>query len=254
MKHIKIYIGSELIERDVPANWGEVSPEDFVAIVSSNVLFCGMPIAAMQRLLRLDDDQVRWIMPADWWALKPEFEYLMCYSLIAKWMLPSITLPDGRECFPPAADFDNVTWEEFVFADQLAQSENWAACAATLYRPHLATYTEDQDPRIPFTKFGLSNRHTLFKQLPAQTLMAFSVNYLALRRAMTSRYRYLFSGSASSSLSRGWPEISSEVLGSDVWNEQRLATTSVNGVLSMINNAIHQSHEQQRHERRARRH
>lgn len=253
MTKIKIYIGSEIIEREAPSSWSEVSPHDFAFIASHNVIVAGIPIAAMQRVLSIDYDTARWILPSDWYALLPSFRYLLDYSSISKWVLPSITLLDGRECFPPAADFDNVSWEEFVFADQLAKVENWAAVAATLYRPYREHYTEDQDPRIPFTRFGLSNRLELFQQLPSETIKAFSVNYLALRHNMTKRYRYIFSGKRASNDDRGWVEITHEVLGQDVWQEQQLAGTSVNAVLSMINNTIHQNHERLREERRLRR-
>lgn len=243
-------IGSKEYRHQSPGSWDELSKQQFIDIVSGNVLYLGIPIPALQVLLNLSDEESQWLLPADWYALSLQFPFLTDYSTISRWVVDSIELQDGRTCYPPSSDFDNVAWEEFVFADQLAQAGNWAAVAAVLYRPNKSDFAEDENPRIPFTRFGLNARIDQFLVLDKGLLRAVEVNYLALRRRMTDKYRYLFGGVSDGADSRTWIDTTREILGANVWNESQLATTSVNGVLAMIDNAIRTNQERQRHAKR----
>lgn len=246
MKTIKIAIGTHDRELSVPDCWKDLSQSQFLFVVSHMPQGDAMPYEVMRHLLSLSDEEQLFVLPVHLFALHREiFNFLDDYSDIKNWLVSDITLPDGRHCLPPAANFDNVLWEEFVFADQLAQLGNWAAVAACLFRPCVADPSEDADPRVPFSRVGTTNRLPLFKQLDQATILAVQVNYLALRSRLTSRYRHLFSShpAAKGQPSSSWPQISQSLLGEEVWNEQQLFRTSATQVLFRLDNIIVQSQQ-----------
>lgn len=244
MKKIKIAVGTHERELSAPDRWEDLSQSQFLFVVSHMPQGDSLPYDIMRHLLSLSDEERLFLLPVHLFALHRDFfHFLDDYSAIKRWLVSDITLADGRHCLPPAADFDNVSWEEFVFADQLAQLGNWGAVAACLFRPTVPNPSEDADPRVPFSRVGTTNRLPLFKQLDPTTILAVQINYLALRSHLTDHYRHLFSShpAAKGQPSSSWPKISQSLLGEDVWNEQQLFRTSVSQVLFRLDNIIVQS-------------
>ena len=197
----------------------------------------------MQALLNLTYAERLFFMPVDWYALfKSYFKWLDRPKLIKDWLLSSLTLTDGRTVYPPSPDFDNVTWEEFVFVEQLAFAGNWEAVAATLFRPLREPQLEDEDDRIPFSSYGTSNRLPLFSLSDAERL-ALSVNYLSLRRHLTKQYPYLFTAARDEGEGSApqWVEVSRSLLGDSIWYERQLLATSVSQVLFRLNQQVKDS-------------
>lgn len=245
MKIIKIAIGTHEHELSAPDCWEDLNQSQFLYVVSHMPQDNSLPYDIMRHLLSLSDEERLFLLPMHLFALhRDTFHFLDDYSSIRRWLVSDITLADGRHCLPPAADFDNVSWEEFIFADQLAQLGNWGAVAACLFRPTVPNPTEDADPRVPFSRVGTTNRLSLFKQLDQTTILAVQINYLALRSHLTARYRHLFSSTpAQGGSTTSWPKISQSLLGEDVWNEQQLFRTSVSQVLFRLDNIIVQSQQ-----------
>jgi len=243
MKNLKITVGTETFEAQVPESWEELTQEQFLMaatfIVENDYV---VPVPLMQKILGLPDEAALFILPAGWLGIfNSGFQFLDDPTAIKSWLVSDITLADGRHVTPPAANFDNVSWEEFVFADQLAQAGNWAAVAACLFRPDRPQFDEEADERIPFSRFGVSRRLPLFQQLPSEYLTAIEVNYSALRIHLTDRYPYLFSSDNSADKSKSptdWVPITRSLLGDTIWEEEQLLHTSVAQVLYHLNKAI----------------
>jgi hypothetical protein len=244
MIEVKIAIGTVESTRLVPSGWQELSPSQFVACCAPRRGV--LPVEAMQALLNLNYAERLFFMPVDWYALfKSYFKWLDKPKLIKDWLLSSLTLTDGREVFPPSPDFDNVTWEEFIFVEQLAFAGNWEAVAATLFRPLREPQLEDEDDRIPFSRYGTSNRLSLFKLSDGER-QALSVNYLSLRHRLTRRYPYLFTAAGKNDKGGDggapqWVEVTQSLLGDTVWNERQLLSTSVSQVLYRLNQQVKES-------------
>jgi hypothetical protein len=87
----------------------------------------------------------------------------------------------------------NLTWEEFIYADQFLMKKEFVMLAATLYRPQKKQWDKESDRRISFTPYGLQNRLPEFEKLKPETIIAITVNYRALRRkCIEGRYRQIF--------------------------------------------------------------
>lgn len=248
MIEIKLTIGDQSRLTALPSGWHEVTPEQFVYIVSHELVYGELPTQIIYHLLRATDYERRCLKPADIYAISQYLTWLQSYDTISHWVLSSITLPDGRKCFPPDDDWDNMTWEEFVFADQLAAVGNWDAVAACLFRPHADVVSEDADPRIPFSRVGATNRLPLFRKLTDATFKAVEINYLLLRRLVTDRYPHLFTSSQSSrsQSSTSWVDVTSQVLGDSIWEEPQLLHTSVHQVLAHLDHVIHENSKRTR--------
>lgn len=241
MIEVKIRIGTTESTRRVASGWQELTPSQFVACCAPRRGV--LPVEAMKALLNLTYAESLFFMPVDWYALfKGYFRWLEKPKQINDWLFDSITLTDGRTVYPPSPDFDNVTWEEFVFVEQLAFAGNWEAVASTLFRPLRVPQLEDEDDRIPFSRYGTSNRLPLFKLSDGER-RALSVNYLSLRHRLTRRYPYLFTSSGADDKGGGgtapqWLEVTQSLLGETVWNERQLLSTSVSQVLFRLNQQV----------------
>lgn len=228
----------------MPEEWDELSQEQFVYAVSHLTDEISLPIRVMAHLLDVDFEQSLFIKPSDWYYIHNEgFLWLGDFCKISRWIVEEIVIEDGRRCLPPAADFDNVSWEEFVFADQLAQNGNWWAVAACLFRPATEEQDEESDGRVRFSRFGASNRLDMFQKLDATLIKAIEVNYLALRKRLTDNFPNLFSSASGKSdgESAGWPEVSRAILGERVWEEDGLMRTSVAQVLYRLDSVVKES-------------
>lgn len=244
MKKIKIGVGTDVREYQMPECWDELTQEQFVYAVSHMPAEDRLPVKVMQHLLGVAFEQAMFVMPTDWYVIHREgFKWLDDYEDISRWIVEEIRLKDGRRCLPPTADFDNVSWEEFLFADQLAQNGNWWAVAACLYRPEREVKSEETDGRVPFTRFGASNRLGMFRELDAPLIKAVEVNYLVLRKRLTDGFPNLFTtkSSGKGGESAGWPEVSRALLGERVWEEEQLMHTSAAQVLYRLDSVVKES-------------
>lgn len=246
MNNISLHIGTTHYDCKLPTSWDELTQEQFVYAVSHQPADQdAVPYKIVRHLLALPYDADLFVLPADLYVIYRDcLSFLADPTQISSWLINDIQLSDGRHCLPPAADFDNVTWEEFIFFDQLAQRSNWPAVASCLFRPLLDVPDENADPRVPFSRQGTSRRLPLFRQLDPAVLYAVQVNYLILRSHLTDRYRHLFCQDNSqppSSSSSSWVTISRSLLGGSVWHEQQLLHTSVAQVLYHLDNTIKDS-------------
>lgn len=238
-------IGTASRQAQLPSSWDELTPDQFVYIFAHQPMLGDVPYRVILHLLGATEEEKLYLTPADLFSIYDEYiPWLAHPEDISSWVLSSITLSDGRECFPPYPDFGNMTWEEFVYADQLASSGQWAAVAACLFRPLDTDASEESDTRIPFTSYGATHRLPLFSQLSVPMLRAVEVNYLALRRHVTDRFPHLFfhgSATDSSESVTSWVDIDYQVLGDNFFEEAKLHHASADRVLAHLDHVIHEN-------------
>lgn len=271
MKEILIQIGSEGFSYRCPENWGEVSQRQWIAVVGQLLTYGQLTNVGVQRVLDIKSSEALQLMPIDWHVLGRELEWMKDLESVDRWMVEEIELKDGRKCYPPEANFDDMTWEEWMFVDVSASRKAWDVVAACLFRPLNETAGEEEDGRVPFSRFGVSARLPMFKGLSPLVLSAVEVNYVLLRRRITDLYPNIFrggsrkvkkqqpstaageSGQPSTAAGTDWVGVYERLLGEHVWEEERLLKLPVNTVLFRLDEVVRMGREREKEMRKARR-
>jgi hypothetical protein len=81
------------------------------------------------------------------------------------------------------SNFGNVTWEEFIWADQCFIDKNYKMMLAVLYRQKRPDYTGENDIRIPFSTYSINKRIKLIEALDEDTFTTLIIIYKAMRYA-----------------------------------------------------------------------
>lgn len=249
MDRIAFKVAGRRYEYDAPTEWNELSQGQFVSLMKD---YGGTAdLAAIVRMLGVDDAVVLSLQPADLYFLRQQFLWLEDIEPLTRLLVESVALPDGTVCHGYNADFSDVTWEEWTFADTYATAGRWDIAAAVLYRPAKADWDHESDQRIPFTKYGTEKRMGQFAALPKETLRAIEVNFLILRRHLTDRYPRLFHDRASEEKeekvnpeSKGgadWLRIIRNMMGERFFEEEKYLHLSVPSVLFQLNHLVEEN-------------
>ncbi|MDL2312454.1 hypothetical protein LJC68_06215 [Bacteroidales bacterium OttesenSCG-928-B11] len=166
---------------------------------------------------------------------------------ISKQLLPFIEVA-GQRFIGYQPNFSNTTWEEFIFADQYIMNGKFREVAAVLYRPQRTGYSGETDRRIPFTVYGTDSRLKLFAEMDEAQLLAFAVNYRALRkRNMEEKYPFVFSvqkektAQEEQTASFSWIAIHRDLMGDQFYDETKFFSTNVHVILNRLNQTIKRS-------------
>lgn len=266
MKTIRIEIGQEAYEYQCPERWEEVTQRQWVAVVGQLLTYGELTVPGLARVLEIKGSEAVRLMPVDWHVLGEQLEWMGDLESVDCWLVEEIELSDGRKCYPPSPDFDDVSWEEWMFADTSAARKAWDVVAACLFRPKKAEVDENADERIAFSKYGVGARLPMFRTLSPLLLSAVEVNYVLLRRKMTDRYPNIFKGgkrkvtrqpstaaAADTADGTDWVSVYRRLLGEHVWEEERLLGLPVNSVLFRLDVMVKEGREREREMRKARR-
>ena len=193
MNKLEYEIDGERHELQLPTSLAEMTGEQLVAAVrlmngddgDPLRIVCGMPEDAFAAL---SDFQRFMIMDSFGWL-----NHLDMSSLSFKgWKIPSIDV-DGEVWYGPTSNFGNITWGEFVYADQCMIQGFHRAAVAALFRPQRKDYDGETDRRVPFTIYGADTRMRLMNLLSDDQLEAFVLCYTSLRkRFLEQRYPNVF--------------------------------------------------------------
>lgn len=243
MKQIDFKVAGKRYEYSVPEKWEEMSAEQFRAFVDTNTFGIDM----VRRIIGLDDVVTVSLTLTDWWFVCHEFKWLQDTDGIGKLYIKEITLPDGTVCYGYNADFSDVTWEEWMFADTYASRGRWDVVAAVLYRPERKDWNHETDRRIPFSKFGSSERMEQTAKIDALTLRCIQVNYLLLRKRVTDHFYHIFiepveeEGDNRRKQKQGptdWLTIIRNMMGDNFYEEQKYYQLSVPSVLFQLESRV----------------
>lgn len=178
-----------------------------------------------------------------------------------EWKIPSITIGD-RTYYGPASNFANITWGEFVYADQCMMQGYHKAVVAALYRQQREGYDGETDIRVPFSTYGTTRRFSVLEELDEATLLAIVLNYRAVRAAsLEARYTSIFpyhdknadkpdsnlpddtppEPEESVSQPFSWTAIHRNLIGDNIQDEEKFLQLPVHTVLYRLNQLIIES-------------
>lgn len=247
-------IGNDTTEIRVPSSLSELSGAQLIE--AARLLTGGEP--DMSVLSGIPADVWADMAPFQRYAVRELFDFVNAQSVreaaFKEWKLPAIRVGE-EEWHGPISNFGNVTWEEFVYADQCMMNGLHLAAVAALFRPKRKDYDGETDIRIPFTTYGTSTRFKLLGDLDEAVLAAILVNYRAMRRAsLEDVYRQIFpyvdaraddddegdKGNKEPS-SFSWVAVHRSLIGDNIQDEDRYLRLGVHTVLYRLNSAIAES-------------
>lgn len=246
MKQIDFIVAGKRYEYTVPEKWDELTREQFMAFVEVNTF----DLELVRRIVGMDDVVAVSLTPADWWCVRKEFEWMQDVEGIGKLYIDQVKLKDGTVCYGYNSDFSDVTWEEWMFADTYASRGRWDVVAAVLYRPERADWNHETDRRIPFSKFGASERTPLMGELEPLLLQSIKVNYQLLRKRMTDHYYHIFVDYSDDETEQkdqrkqakpsptDWLTIIRNMMGDNFYEEQKYYQLSVPSVLFQLESRV----------------
>lgn len=166
---------------------------------------------------------------------------------ISKQLLAYIEIGDERYIgYQP--NFSNTSWEEFIYADQYMMTGKYKEAAAVLYRQQRVDYNGETDRRSPFTIYGADSRMRHFKEIDDAQLLAFVINYNALRRKnIEEKYPFIFfsqkqkTTTPETAASFSWIGIHRDLMGDQFYDETKFFSSNVHVILSRLNRVIREN-------------
>lgn len=152
-------------------------------------------------------------------------------------------------------NFGNVTWEEFIWADQCFIDRNNPMLAAILFREAVEDYQNDRDIRVDFNRYQLGNRLELISKLPQEKVLAILLQYKAMRNAsLELKYSAIFPEFSKNveddtdsvtdmdekevETKFSWVKVHQNIMGDDIVNENTILELPATTVLNNLNNRI----------------
>ncbi|MBQ6155983.1 MAG: hypothetical protein IJK22_05210 [Bacteroidales bacterium] len=125
-------------------------------------------------------------------ATEPVIHFEGNELLWKKWKIPTVEI--GGETFHgPEDSFGNITWGEFIYADQCMIQGFYQAAIAAMFRPERPGWDGETDRRMPFTVPGTTHRFPKFGDMDGALATAIVWNYRAVRSAaVDAAYPALF--------------------------------------------------------------
>lgn len=159
------------------------------------------------------------------------------------------------ELFGIHRNFGNVTWEEFIWADQCFIDRNNNMLAAVLFREAVEDYNNDRDIRVDFNRYQLGNRMELISKLPQEKVLAILLQYKAMRNAsLELKYSAIFPEFSKNveddtdsitdmdekevETKFSWVKVHQNIMGDDIVNENTILKLAATTVLNNLNNRI----------------
>ena len=168
---------------ELPGGWHELTEKQAVWWLA-HVVDHGTELSPLviAELLEMPPEVAINIEPADWWAISRQLEFLTEPEGLTQWC--PATLVGGR-FVPPEADFSNLNFEQWMYADGLLALKRWPELAAALYMDKGLFFNRRRMERFDPEKCGGSKeRERLFK--------AAGCSFAMLRRRFVKRFPHVF--------------------------------------------------------------
>lgn len=245
MKTIALAVGTEKYDIEVPESWHEVRGCKFVAFLEQQKSMEEISDEALLRVLDIPFEVAIFLTPIDLYLLKKEIAFMLDFTTISQWLIDEITLDDGRKVYPPAFDFSDVTWEEFIFADTYAARNMPELVTAVLFRPEKDIFNENESRRVSFSTHGTANRLPLFEKVSDVVKNAVLIIFVSSRKRLADKYSALFVEKIDDGKSDtgDWLRVTRDLLGENFTDERKILDLPCNAVLTRLDKLIRESNK-----------
>ena len=185
MNTLSYEIDGNKAELEFPSSIAECDGEQLIAVAAAKMgllttdevlhQLCGIPV-----------DIVESMSPFQRFSIAEATDSVVNFEKNAlmwkEWKIPTITL-GGKTFYGPENSFGNITWGEFIYADQCMINGLHQAAIAALFRPERPGWDGETDRRLPFTVHGTKFRFPKFGDMDGALAAAIIWNYRAVRSA-----------------------------------------------------------------------
>lgn len=272
MGTIKVKKGKKEKTYSFPDSYNECNEKQFIAcckyFLDVSILWRKNPTLEMkknimdtflQSFIPFEGKHFSWLDDFTKYKLLEEMKWIQEEESIQSmsFLEPKIqTLKVGKvELFGIHRNFGNVTWEEFIWADQCFIDRNNNMLAAILFREAVEYYQNDRDIRVDFNRYQLGKRMELISKLPQEKVLAILLQYKAMRNAsLELKYSAIFPEFSRNVESEtdsvtdldenevetkfSWVKVHQNIMGDDIMNEKSLLKLDATTVLNNLNNRI----------------
>lgn len=262
MHTITVSTDTESRDYSVPENFAEMSGRQL--IVACSILLGNTSEDAVEALTGIGNEILSAMSPFQMYNITQLFESWnsktesICFK---EWKIPEIKVGD-TVYYGPTSNFGNITWGEFVYADQCMMQGYHKAVVAALFRQKRKGYDGETDIRIPFTTYGTSKRFKEMNELDEETMLSIILNYRAVRAAsLEATYTQIFpyhdakvepsnpdlpddtppEPEETASQPFSWTNIHRNLLGDNIQDEDKYLQLPVHTVLHRLNQLIEES-------------
>lgn len=198
-------------------------------------------------------------------ALEPIFSFSAKDLKFKDWKIPQIII-DGSLLYGPESSFGNVTWGEFIYADQCMINRLYQAAIAAMFRPERPEWDGETDRRLPFTVPGTKHRFPIFGNIDEALSMAIVWNYRAMRSAsIEAAYPALYpyydpdakqekdeeddepAENEEQPTAFSWINVHRDILGENIQDEEKYLALPVHTVLYRLNAAAIEARNRKTH-------
>lgn len=272
MGTIKVQKGKKEKTYSFPDSYNECNEKQFIAcckyFLDVSILWRKNPTIDMkknimdiflQSFIPFEGKHFSWLDDFTKYKLLEEMKWIMDDESIQSmsFLEPKIKkLKVGKvELFGIHRNFGNVSWEEFIWADQCFIDRNNPMLAAILFREAVKNFKDDRDIRVDFNRYQLGERLSLISKLPQEKVLAILLQYKAMRNAsLELKYNAIFpefsknvenETDSVSDLDEkevetkfSWVKVHQNIMGDDIVNENTILKLAATTVLNNLNNRI----------------
>lgn len=241
-----------------PSSVSECDGDQLVSVAASRI--AGMTVdEKLQRIARVPANVVALMSPFQKYRIAEEAFDPVCdfhrRDLFWKdWRFPTIEV-GGETYYGVDNSFGNVTWGEFIYADQCMMNGLYQAAIAAIFRPERPGWNGETDRRMPFTINGTRFRFPKFESLDGALSAAIIWNYRAVRSAcVDAAYPALFPNFSrekqedmddedkdpeeDARTSFSWVNIHRDILGENIQDEDKFLNLPMHTVLYRMNTMV----------------
>lgn len=185
MNILSYEIDGNKAELEFPSSIAECDGEQLTAVAAAKMgqlttdevllRLCGIPVDVVESMSPFQRFSI-----AE--ATDPVVNFEKNALMWKEWKIPTITL-GGETFYGPDNSFGNITWGEFIYADQCMIKGLHQAAIAALFRPERPGWNGETDRRLPFTVHGTKYRFPKFGDMDGALAAAIIWNYRAVRSA-----------------------------------------------------------------------
>lgn len=225
------------IETTFPSCWSEMTPRQFLSLTSRPD-----DISLLSVMLNVSKRIVKRFSLLQIYELASLFDFIQKDQKVSSFTLESLHVPGIGTLHAPLPKLQEMTFMQFVYVDTFYMNYATNPRPETLY--NLVSYL--YSPKSGFDKLSADLNTDKIKKLNHETLEAISLNYGLIRKWITERYPLVFPKQKADRLEKknensSWLDVFDNVVGDDLKDRDKYATTPINAVFRFITKKIKES-------------